>query len=71
MIVKTDCGTDGSFYSTSRDTCLQNVEYGGWGRTLLSGWGRVQEGGDWSRNLKRARLPIVTDQECTRNVSGD
>ena len=52
------------------DTCLQNVEYGGWGRTLLSGWGRVQEGGDWSRNLKRARLPIVTDQECTRNVSG-
>ena len=49
---------------------MQNVEYGGWGRTLLSGWGRVQEGGDWSRNLKRARLPIVTDQECTRNVSG-
>ena len=46
------------------------MEYGGWERTLLSGWGRVQEGGDWSRNLKRARLPIVTDQECTRNVSG-
>lgn len=35
---------------------------------MLSGWGRVEEGGDWSRTLKRARMPIVTDQECTRNV---
>ena len=35
---------------------------------MLSGWGRVEEGGDWSRTLKRARMPIVSDQECTRNV---
>ena len=34
----------------------------------MSGWGRVEEGGDWSRTLKRARIPIVSDQECTRNV---
>ena len=28
----------------------------------------MEEGGDWSRTLKRARIPIVSDQECTRNV---
>ena len=53
-------------------TChFENFGYGGWGRTLLSGWGRVEEGGDWSRTLKRARTPIVSDRECTRNVSND
>jgi len=50
--------------------CLPNGNfgYGGWGRTILSGWGRVEEGGQWSRTLKRARLPIVSDAECTRNL---
>ena len=35
---------------------------------LLSGWGRVEEGGQWSRTLKRARIPIVSDAQCTQNV---
>ena len=48
---------------------MQDFGYGGWERTILSGWGRTREGGDWSRQLKRARIPIVSDSECTRNVS--
>ena len=29
------------------------------------------EAGAWSRTLKRARVPIVSDKECERNVSID
>merc|ERR1712226_532109 len=37
-------------------------------KTLLTGWGRVAEGADWSRQLKKVRIPIVSDSECDRNV---
>ena len=40
MIVKIDCETDVSFYSTTQDTALGRVEHS---------WGRVERGpGQWS-----------------------
>jgi len=36
--------------------------------TLLTGWGRVEEGGPWSPKLRKIRIPIVSDTECDRNV---
>jgi len=35
---------------------------------LTSGWGMAQTFGDWSRQLWKARIPIVSDEECGRNV---
>jgi len=49
--------------------CLPNkIEYAGWNRTIVSGWGRVEDGGNVSTVLRKARVPIVTDEECTKNL---
>ena len=35
---------------------------------MLTGWGKISEGGPWSRYLRKVRIPIVSDQECDENV---
>ena len=35
---------------------------------LLTGWGKISEGGPWSRYLRKVRIPIVPAQECGENV---
>ena len=35
---------------------------------MLTGWGKISEGGPWSRYLRKVRIPIVADQECDNNV---
>jgi len=51
--------------------CLpnKNYEYGGWSRSIVTGWGRIGNREDFSTVLKKARIPIITDQDCFQNVS--
>jgi len=51
--------------------CLPNkdFEYGGWERSVVSGWGRVVDGGAPALTLRKARIPIVTDQQCIKNIN--
>merc|ERR1712106_258518 len=53
--------------------CLPNkdFEYGGWNRSILTGWGRIKDGESTSMALRKARIPIVTDEECLRNILQD
>ena len=37
-------------------------------KALLTGWGKIKEGGPWSRYLRKVRIDIVSDQECDNNV---
>ena len=34
----------------------------------MTGWGKIAEGGPWSRFLRKVRIPVVPDEECDRNV---
>ena len=36
---------------------------------MVTGWGRVGDGEDPSTVLKKARVPIVSDEQCMDNVS--
>lgn len=69
-IIKVKDGSLDCKKKTIWPACLpnENYEYGGWNRTLISGWGRVQHGGISSKVLKKATIPIVTDEQCTRNM---
>jgi len=64
---------NGSSLPCSRRTiwpaCLpnKNNEYGGWSRSIVTGWGRIGTREDPSTVLKKARIPIVTDQDCSQN----
>merc|ERR1719500_239295 len=53
--------------------CLPNkmFEYGGWNRSIVTGWGRVGDGEDLSPVLKKSRIPIVTDTQCIENILQD
>lgn len=53
--------------------CLPNkmFEYGGWNRSIVSGWGRIREGENPPTVLQKARIPIVSDEECTKNILQD
>ena len=48
---------------------LQGNSYIDGPRGLVTGWGKISEGGPWSKELRKVRIPIVTDEECDRNVS--
>jgi secreted trypsin-like serine protease len=37
-------------------------------KALLTGWGKISDGGSWLRFLMKVRIPIVTDKECDRYV---
>jgi len=56
--------------------CLphQDYEYGGWNRSVVTGWGLTVDGGialNVSTVLKKARIPIVSDSQCTQNILQD
>jgi hypothetical protein len=37
-------------------------------KALLTGWGKISDGGTWSRFLRKVRISIVPDEECYANV---
>ena len=47
---------------------LQSRSYVEGPKALLTGWGKISEGGPWSRYLRKVRIPIVPDEECDNNV---
>ena len=47
---------------------IQSRSYVEGPKALLTGWGKISEGGPWSRYLRKVRIPIVPDQECDDNV---
>jgi len=53
--------------------CLphQSYEYGGWNRSIVSGWGKTADAGNPSTVLRKVRTPIVSDTECTLNIYQD
>lgn len=50
--------------------CLpeKGKSYIGEPKALMTGWGKIAEGGPWSRFLRKVRIPVVPDEECDRNV---
>jgi len=56
--------------------CLPHpeYEYGGWNRSVVTGWGLTVYPGNSSSVstvLKKARIPIVSDSQCTQNLLQD
>jgi hypothetical protein len=47
---------------------LQDKSYVGEPKALLTEWGKISDGGIWSRFLRKVRIPIVPGEECDRNV---
>ena len=47
------------------DTLVQGLEYLGWQRTAVTGWGTTREGGLLtSETLRKVKVPPVSDAEC-------
>ena len=45
-----------------------DLSYEGWEATTVSGWGRTSEDGETSKTLKKAKIPVVSNQVCKETM---
>lgn len=64
----------GEFHCHKRElfpACLpRKSSYAGWHKGMVTGWGLTRVGGDASEILRKARMPIVSDEACSQAYGG-
>merc|ERR1711881_24017 len=67
----------GEFHCHKRElfpACLPRpppFSYVGWNRGMVAGWGYTEERGEPSDTLRKARVPVVSDQTCSEVYKDD